>query len=630
VNLSPLQQLAIANTGLTIEQLQAEMPLSEETGSRRIVEVPNGTELRRIQALPTRQPPASNPEAAQLADFLTTKLAKTAKPYPGKLNVIQSVFLQEAWMRKGAVGPIRAGGGKTLLAYLLPTILGAKRPVYMTPPSLEQGVRREFRKFAKDWHGPHPDAYTFLSYKVMGRSGAGPQLDGEGRVLRAPLLDRLDPDLIVADEAHFLKNKTASVTRKVKRFLETHPTCIFVPMSGTFMRRSVKDFAHIFEWALKEGSPVPRAYAELEAWADHLDEKAAMGPRAERGALSVFFTKQEDDRFNTLSDEEEKRNVSREVVGRRIVETPGVVSTQDGPLGIPLYIDAVFPTHEDPKISEFFAGVRAQWMLPDGQIIVDGKDLARHAKCMGLGYWLRWIEKPPESWLMARSTWGAFARRVIQYNRRGIDSEKAVIDNIQTGLIQDHGLYAGWIQERDDLRKKTGHLQPPTEEVVFSTECVDYAVKWAEENKGIVWVLNLKFGARLAAAIGTSFYAEKGLDEKGRFVEDHPENSPIVLSWGSNREGKNLQKKWNRGLWLGATPEEQSLARSHRPGSEFEDVRNTLYLGAHEHCAAYWTQVAIARGVERTQKQAQRLCYAESSVPELDEIEKRHCPRYVK
>jgi hypothetical protein len=627
--LSPLQQIAL-RSGLTLEQILAEAPV--EPTFRKTEEVPDDSELKRIKALPSREPPVSSPDAATLAAFLTSRLARTANPYPGSLNGVQSVFLKELWENKRAIGPIKAGGGKTLLSFLIPHIIGAKRPVYMAPPALKEGVRREWRKYAVHWHGPHVDNYTFLSYKILGLASAGPQLDAQGRVLRASLLDRLAPDCIVADEAQYLKNRSASVTKKVKRYLEAHPECIFIPLSGTLMRRSVKEMSHLFDWALKQGSPIPspKHFHTLEAWADHLDEKQSFGPRADVGALRVFFTDTEKAQFASTVDDEDKRNISRAAVGRRIVTTPGVISTQDGPLGIPLAINSIYPPKEDPKIAEFFTAIRSRWELPDGQVIVDGKDLARHAKCIGLGYWLKWRTRPPESWLQARSEWAKFARRVCQNNRRGIDSEKAVVDNIKTGLINDFGLHENWISERDALRKKTGELFPPTVEEILSDEPLEYAAEWAAREKGIIWVLNTRFGARLADAVGTAFYAERGLDKAGNFVEDHPKDSPIVLSYSSNKEGRNLQFKWSRGLWLGATPEEQSLARCHRLHQEADDVVNTVWIGAREHAAAFWSQVGAAQTTQKIQQQAQRLCYADVTVDKLEDVEARKSARYVK
>ena len=53
-----------------------------------------------------------------------------------------------------------------------------------------------------------------------------------GLVQSAQKLDYIQPDLIIADECHLLKNHKAGRTRRVTRYMREHPETKFVGVSG--------------------------------------------------------------------------------------------------------------------------------------------------------------------------------------------------------------------------------------------------------------------------------------------------------------------------------------------------------------------------------------------------------------
>lgn len=614
MTLSPAEQIAaqLKMRGLTLDDLRAEHPTepTPDVSGRRL-EVQNGPELRRILALPRRTPPAEAPvELQELAALLTTKLARSPKPYPGPLRPIQAAALREAWEVGGVFGPIRAGAGKTLLSYLLPVACGAQRPLYVCPAALREDVRREFKAFHSSWYGPHPDTYRIASYETLGGPASGVRLDERGQVLRKGKLDQWQPDLIVLDEAHKLKNAKAAVTRRVKRFIEAHPGVRVIAMSGTMTRKSIHDFAHIAKWALPRMCPVPTTHAELEAWADFLDEKEAFGPRCSVGALVQLGTTIEQ-RTMCGDDEEAARVAARQAVRRRINETPGVVATLDGPLGIPLRVDHMEPPREVPEVEETFKTVRALWELPNHRPIVDGLEMSRHTTSMGLGFWTHWDPPPPDEWLRARREWCSYAREVITHNRRGIDSEAQVKENVRKGLLKDYGALEAWEEWAPQYDPEQHAVA-----VWISDEVTEAVQAWLDGGaRGIVWVAHIPLGQRLSQQLGIPYYAGGGLDSRGRFILDHPKGEPMIASAAANRTGRNLQRGWHEGLLLTA-PDEQLLARTHRDGQEAERVVFTQYVGCAEHLASFWKAVRLAAYAEQTTGQAQRLVYADTAVPE--------------
>ena len=78
---------------------------------------------------------------------------------------------------------------------------------------------------------------------------------------RAGVLEELAPLVVIADEAHYLRARDSGRTRRVLRYLDANPHVVFIPLSGTLIRRTITDAAHLFNRALGALSPFPRAYS---------------------------------------------------------------------------------------------------------------------------------------------------------------------------------------------------------------------------------------------------------------------------------------------------------------------------------------------------------------------------------
>jgi hypothetical protein len=619
--------LILERTGITLDQLQEEVlaAQAEEAGDlARSPEVPDSAELRRILALPRR----SLDSGAELAEAMSEALR--APWGQQKLRPIQALALHDIHQFGGLFGPIRVGAGKTLISYLAPAVLDAKRPLLLIPAKLRDKTRREFRALAYHWRGPHPEGFRVESYELLGRPQAGNKLDGDGRVLRPGFLERYKPDLIILDEAHKAKNERAAVTRRLKRYLAENPGCFVVAMSGTVTKRSLRDFAHIAAWCMPRTCPVPCTNKDLEAWADALDEKVNPFRRVQPGALIQFCNAEEleESRYGG----EAELSAVRQAFRRRMVETPGCVATQDGELGVSLSIQALDPVREDPAVEAQFRTLRTLWETPTGIPIADGIAMWRHARTLGLGFEYRWNPQPPDEWLEARRSWAKFCRGVLKYNRRGLDSEAQVAMAVDRGLYDDAGALRRWRDIKDTF-------EPHTEAVWFSTEALETAEAWLEENSGIVWVEHVEFGRELARRTGLPFFASQGRDitgpagRPGTSVEDHPPGQSMICSVQSNAEGRNLQG-WATNLVMAAPPNgatwEQLLGRTHRDGQEAEEVSVHVFTGAWEHVAGFYQARRDARFTQDTTGQAQKLVYADLEFPELEAIENRPGFRWSK
>jgi hypothetical protein len=395
------------------------------------------------------------------------------------------------------------------------------------------------------------------------------------------------PDLIIADEVHKLKNRRSAVTRRVGRYMHQHPETRFVGLSGTIMRRSLLEFAHILRWCLKDNAPIPSHYNEVEEWASALDEDVSGRPgdelgRLEPGALLQLCTADE------LASES-PMTAARKGFRRRLVETPGVIATAGNGerVDCPIRISAVtYPMQR--QTDEAFHKLRSLWLAPaDDYPLTSGAEIWAHAKALALGLTYVWNPRPPREWLEPRRDWGAFVRSVISHSRT-LDSEKHVADAVLSGRIDDEGALQRWLAVRDTF-------EPNSVPVWHDDSALRRCAEWAAEEPGIVWTEHAFFAERLAELTGLTYYGAKGLDRDGRFIDDADSTRSAIVSIDANREGRNLQAKWSRNL-ITSPPEgsdvwQQTIGRTHRTGQTADEVIVDVLLGCAEHANAW-------RGVE--------------------------------
>ena len=220
--------------------------------------VPMTAELGRILALPRR--PAVFEEgkvedltSVYLREGMHCKGCPVCRLGSPRLWPIQSGMLWDAERQNGLFAPVAVGAGKTLTTLLLPDAMKSKRAVLLIKPNLrEQFWGRDVPNYGRHFH-------IAKCWKIDARWKSEVKLfEGEADLFvvayselssakQADILDRIEPDLIIADEAHHLRNRTASRTKRFLRYMKEHPECRFVGLSGTMTKRSLYDFQHLIE-----------------------------------------------------------------------------------------------------------------------------------------------------------------------------------------------------------------------------------------------------------------------------------------------------------------------------------------------------------------------------------------------
>lgn len=575
-------------------------------------------EWHRIDQLPKRDPRI---DWQQQALALTERLKM-----PGGTMVLrptQAQALTEFAQCRGLFGAIVVGGGKTLLSLLAPQMIGAQRPVLLLPAVLVEKTKNEQRILLRHWN--LVTNITMLSYEAVSRD--------------PKLLMSFRPDCIGADEVHKLKNPKAGVTRRVKAYFDEYPETPFMAISGSVMRKSLKDFIHLLRWALKAGAPVPDNWQECELWANALDEDTNVLDSASPGALLDWC------------DEPglEELVQARRGFRNRLICTPGVVATgSENVEGCSLFISAgVYPvnaaTEENflrlrgiPKSDEY-----PGWETPDGYPFSTAPEKWMYARELAIGLHYLWDPRPPEEWKNARRAWAARVRYVLQnFHIDGVDTEATVAEVIDSGRVPDpDNSLATWRR----IGCSPGSFKPNVIYQWHDDSALNVCANWMQKHKGIVWVEHVFFGGELSRRTGVPYFGAQAQTEDGCRLEDlarQYENNPrlapqpIICSIAACSTGLNLQYGWNRNLITAcpsaSLPCEQLIGRTHRPGQRKDEVYVDIMLGCSEHYQSLLNTMATGTATLDMLGQEPKISLAQKDFPSEIDIRTETGYRWMK
>jgi hypothetical protein len=531
----------------------------------------SSSELRRVLNLPRRVwDQAEDLERLRVA---MTNLLKTPTG-TWELQTQQAAALRELYEQLGLFGPVGVGEGKTLITLLAATLMQSKRPLLLVPASLrDQTLKHVLPEMRQHWK-IHPNL-RLLGYEELSLEK------------NAKILEEIQPDLIMADECHCLKDLGTGRTKRVSRYMRANPYTIVVMVSGTVADHSLMDYWHLIQWALKPmRTPLPAGYHEVQEWARAIDERVKDEDRLGPGALKQF-----------CKPGEEVRSGYR----RRLTETPGVIATDEKKIGVSLHLFGETSLRTPAKIEKLLRSIEDTWTLPDGETFEQASQLRTIRRSLICGFWRRWKEQPPLEWLEARKAWHALVRHVLQYNKRGLDTPKQVWTDLEGrgGCAE----LSAWKAVKDTFLSE--------KEVVWvSSYVVEYAAKWLAKNEGICWVEYPALGEAIASEAGVPYFGE---GNSGILTA----SGPVIASIGAHREGKNLQQ-WATNLII--TPPssgkrwQQLLGRTHRKGQLADTVTATVLVHHWIFKDAMEQAFRNAVYLESTLGNKQRLLYCDTDL----------------
>jgi hypothetical protein len=500
------------------------------------------------------------------------------------LRPIQAMSFQAALECRGLFAPIRVGGGKTLISLLVSSVLGAKRPILLLPAGLLEKTMHDRAVLSEHWQ--LPTNLQMFSYEILGRVDA------------AERLGYVQPDLIIADECHRLKNAKAGVSRRVIRFMREHPETEFVGMSGTIMRSSISDFARILRWCLKTGAPVPSSDEECLQWAEALDEGVNPLTRRRPGPLVELAPG---------SDARDPLAAARQAFQRRLLATPGVVASPPGDgVTCSLYVRGL-PYEVSPVTRRHLSQLRETWETPDGWQFSEALELRRYARELALGFHSVWDPRPLAEWLVARREWATFVRDTLSRSRT-LDTELQVARWVDADDRRDPlGYLAAWRAVKESF---VVHAKPVWHDNAALATCQ----RWLGKHPGIVWTEHVFFARRLAEISGVVYYGADGLSDRGESITYVTGKQSIVASVQANGTGRNLQmfsKNLITSFPSGAATVEQLLGRTHRDGQTADEVVVDVLLGDVVHTESFDRAMAGALAARDTLGHEQKLLLAD-------------------
>lgn len=556
------------------------------------------TDIERILSLPVDTRTPESEEAVELARKWTDHFR-----VPGgtrELRPVQGLVLEYLADRnvQGAVGAIGVGFGKTLISLLAPRVLGIApdRTVLIVPAAMRQGLAKEMNINYE--HFAIETRIWVLSYAEISMDG------NEG------LLESLDPDLLICDEAHYLKSRGKSKrANAVIRFLAGRRDCVFLPMSGTLTSNSIKEYAHILEMSLGVGSPAPIPWTELDTWARCIDVNSAMNIAEswqwEKMVPLVEWDQGIDFGHITKLAVADRQRAVREAFYHRFSTAPGIVQTSRSAVQCSLYIEPLSDIAIPGHVYAAMETVERDWRLPQGEEVDDPLALARALRQLALGFYYRWVwpaGEPDRAWLYSRAEWHAAVRKVTRRGAGGMDTSTKVRRAVEGGWGSAE-LRRAWGQWQAHAHKP----EPETEAVWLDTYLIEHAATTCPPHEAI-WYSHGAVADKLAE------YGVRVV-RPGDDIPDVPASGrPTAFSIKSHGIGQNLQA-WPEMRILcppiSGMTWEQLIGRLHRPGQPADEVWVRIYAHTAKLQDALYKARESAKYIQATQGQPQKLLYAD-------------------
>lgn len=517
-------------------------------------------EFVRIKNLPRRIYKADDPNLLAIRDMMTAWLKTpngTEELFPS-----QALALQEFHDYKGFLGALPVGEGKTHILALAPTVVECKRPLMIVPAKHQKKkTPRHLKKISEHWRVR--DDIKIISYEKL------------GVVSGKELLFDLKPDMILLDEMNYLKNrKGVARTKRIEKYVKKFRPMI-LGLSGNFMDRSIMQGWHIIYWTLPYTMPLPRNYWEVKKWATAI-EGDPMFTDLSPGVLRQFCNLDE-----SVDDG----------LGRRIIETPGIIAIEAEDARVSLSIEAIYPIVPE-EIKDLVAEMRSTYVTPGDKPFETALELWMHCRTLGCGYYNKWKDPPPKEWILRRKEWSKMCREVLKYSRK-METQKEVANAAIAGKLskEECDIYHRWAEIRPEYK-------PITIPVWISEYLIEYASKWLEENdRGLVWCELKGFAEHLSEVTGIPYFCNLGKDKKGIFIEDF--SGPAIVSPIAVKDGYNLQYNWSNNLIISCPPNneniEQVIGRTHRKFQTEDEVTVQFVFTVEETMKGFMKMLEEAR-----------------------------------
>lgn len=421
------------------------------------------------------------------------------------------------------------------------------------------------------------------------------------------VLFAIQPDLIILDEAHNVKNPSAARTMRLNRYLRNKQPRI-VALSGTITSKSIHDYHHLISHALRENSPLPLDPTLANNWSFVLDAGADPS-EGQTGPITPLI------RWCRGSFPATKLVSGipgfRQAYKLRLNSAPGVVATGDSEIGVSLILEnQPVEKHEQypdfARLKRLMDDVEELWRTPSGDEIEWGFHKWRYQYELSAGFYhhLRWpnvaelVEKQKlstmeaEAYLalaqqhhLAQQLYHRELRRWIEYSGKPcLDTPLLIGANMAQHGDRDVGaaLYVTWRGMKDlEFDGMPARISEPIRVCDYK---ILSTVEWAKQLEGgvLIWYLHNAVGRWLyekmqEAGLDPLWCPSESTRPGSNVAIGDPANSQrkIIASMGGHGTGKNLQHfQQQRFLQFPREADrlEQVLGRTHRNGQQADEL----------------------------------------------------------
>lgn len=505
---------------------------------------------------------------------------------PYRLSPEQNQCIHQALQAGGGFFAVPMGGGKTLAALLLPTILndqaqdlrskgygntpqaqGCLRPLFLTKPNLRTSFWEDHAKFSPHFRILPASQWCVESYNKVSTDQT--------------VLTDYKPDWIILDEAHLLKGKdTARGIRFMAYYKEHNPRV--VAMSGTPIKDSLEDYAHFVDMGLKGNTYMPQESYEREAWKEVLTLEPG-NPLPSEASLRAFEGIPGLPKNWRLMDRGSVRDICIDwYTNVRRRHTGSVKSEGDVSPPFELHIKRVDVEMPD-VVREALALLSESNTRADGEVLETPFEVWRVKNQLAVGVYYLWAW-PKENgkyikdleWIDRRAACHKLIRNILTCRFPLVDSPMHVISAIDT----DNPLVLKTFKSAKQIlaawREVSDRAKPPTEAVWLSSFAVDAACKWAIEqlNQGEPAVLWYTTGA-----VGRALRHRRipVVQDGGDSLLNYRGQPLVGCSIERGKDGLNLQNDFRRHLLIEGIQDsgklDQLLCRSWR---RYRDDRSDM------------------------------------------------------
>lgn len=594
---------------------------------RATVPASNMSDAYRITSLPIIAPPNAEDIEAYNREWV----------YPHALFEGFRIKLTQVWGALsyrhfgGLLGLIAVGEGKTLLAFLIASeaIRNGKKKVLLLVPSqgypqmtdvdipwasrrvrlpyefikLGEGRSNRLAQVASNFHGCYIMPYSLLSLPHG-----------------TEMLEDIHPDLIISDESHRLKNRNTARTKRLLKYFEKHPSTQLVAMSGTITKKSIKDFAHLARWALRDLCPTPIHNNVVEDWSCVLDTDGSFDTSLVDADIMIGWAK------NHFSHDTFEDTVEgfRKAFRYRLESCPGVVTAYGTGVDSSLVLsNFIGPNEFGPRLQTLIDKVETFMETPNGDPISHAMLGYKWLYELNAGfynelYWPEVSQIAEEPWkYCSKNGWDtdhislpdAFAEQFLAlakeakeaYDRYqtalrewlrihyipGIDTPMSVGQDMELHGSRNVGeaLYAAWKESKEafDPRLPVRQERSIRVDPFKIQECVKWIINAPQDRPVLVWYFHQEIGNWVAEALRNVLnnyrkvlHCPAGDKHNERIINrEAMGTSVVVASIMAHHEAKNLQffgaqyfVQWPRD----AAVAEQAIGRVHRQGQDLDEV----------------------------------------------------------